>query len=107
MCKFLQEQLGLLGSALCQNKLQVEPAKVSFAMSFTRPTTGKQVMAFLGQYNLFRDTVPRMAEITKVLDKLRYNKGIRPTDWDTSCDRAISLLHKTLKAQIAIHEADL
>jgi RNase H-like domain found in reverse transcriptase len=105
-CIYLQEQLVLLGSALSHKKLQVDAAKVSLAMKILRPTTGKQVMSLLGLYNFFRKTFHRMAEITKFLDDLRYNKVICPTDWDTSCDRAISLLHETLKAQIAIHQAE-
>jgi len=60
------------------------------------PTTGKQIQAFLGFVNYFREHIPMISKLTAPLDKLRSTIKITPAEWTIEQQNAFKTLKKIL-----------
>ena len=70
-CHFCYRSILNLGYRVSGEGILPDPKKVGEAMEWKTPTTGKQIQAFLGLMNFFRDSIPGFAHISGPLDQLR------------------------------------
>ena len=95
-CRFGFVQLPMLGHVVSGTSRLPDPRKVSVLSTYPQPTTGKQIMAFLGFVNYLRDYVPLYSSIAAPLEKLRYAKKNVPALWDDACTTAFRLFRDVL-----------
>ena len=95
-CSFMQRQIKYLGHIIDQHGVRPDPSKVQAVQDFPRPTSVKEVRAFLGFSNYYRRHIPRMSELSAPLVNLT-RKNVE-FDWTDECEKAFvsikeSLLH--------------
>ena len=73
-CKFGYTRVLLLGHVVSGESRELDPKKANQLLEWVKPTTGKQMMAFLGFINYLRDYVPNCAEVCAPLEELRHVK---------------------------------
>lgn len=78
-CHFGYKRISLLGHRLTGNTRSADPAKVAQAIEWPQPTSGKEMMRFLGFMNFLRDYIPEYAKIAKPLDELRSTRRFTMT----------------------------
>lgn len=97
-CHWAQKSVYLLGFSLSEKGVMLDKRKISNAMEWPTPKTGKDIQRFLGFANYFRDHIPRFSFMTARLDKLR-NEGSLDRLWtrevQTDFDRIKSALCST------------
>ena len=71
-CHFAQQSVYLLGFCISYKGQALDARKVTNVLSWPRPTTGKEIMKFLGVITYFREWIPNVSTLTAPLDKLRY-----------------------------------
>jgi hypothetical protein len=76
-CHFGFTRLRFLGHLVSGSERTPDPRKLLQLHKFSRPTTGKQVMAYLGFVNYLREYVPLYSEVAAPLECLRKLKKIR------------------------------
>jgi len=96
-CHFGFSSIQILGHLLTGDSRRPDPEKLRKLMSWVRPTTGKQIMSFLGFVNYLRDYVPNMSQLAAPLDKLRNIKILSEADWTPACAESFEAL-KTILA---------
>lgn len=69
-----QKSIHILGWSIVNGKLIPDPRKVSNVHTWPIPTTGKQLMSYLGFMNYFRNSIPLYAMLSAPLDSLRNYK---------------------------------
>lgn len=74
-CNFFSTQVALLGFIIDVNGKRIDPNKLANINEWLPPTTGKQVMSYMGTFNFFRDYVPLISTISAPLDALRNTPG--------------------------------
>ena len=74
-CKFYCTQVALLGFIIDVNGKRCDPSKLANIDEWKPPTTGKQVMSYMGTFNFFREYVPLISTIAAPLDALRNRPG--------------------------------
>jgi transposase InsO family protein len=87
-CHFGYTRLRFLGHLLSGTERTPDPRKLMHLNKFSRPSTGKQVMAYLGFVNYLREYVPLYSEIAAPLERLRKLKEITKADWNADCERS-------------------
>jgi len=95
-CHFGFSCIQVLGHLLTGEERRPDPKKMDKLLKWYRPTTGKQVMSFLGFVNYLRDYVPNMSIIAAPLDKLRKLKVVTEDDWTIQCQEAFKTLKQVL-----------
>jgi len=80
-CQWCFTELSALGHRIGAYGRSADPDKIKKAVRWTRPSTGKQMMAFLGFTNYLRDYLVHYASLVAPLDCLRMCKVITPDDW--------------------------
>lgn len=84
-CKVGYNRLRVLGHILEGDKRVADPRKLSALVEWKRPTSGKQIEAFLGFVNYLRDYVPLYASLAAPLEQLRKLKTIGK-EWTDECE---------------------
>ncbi|KAG1167020.1 hypothetical protein G6F70_009606 [Rhizopus microsporus] len=69
-CHFGKRSVHLLGFCISAKGKSLDPRKLTNIAEWPRPTTGKQMMQWLGTVNYFRSHIPRAASLTAPLDAL-------------------------------------
>jgi hypothetical protein len=69
-CHLFKTSLVLLGFTVNEYGHAVDPEHSKKAINWPIPTTGKQIQAFLGFINYFREHIPMISRITAPLDEL-------------------------------------
>ena len=93
---FFYKKIAYLGHLVSGESREIQPQKLKKIFDWPRPTTGKQVMAYLGLTNYLRDYCPLYAALAAPLDKLRTKKKIRAPDWNDECQQAFDGLKRAL-----------
>ena len=75
-CRFLTTNIGFLGYKLTPGGMCMEPTRIKSVQDMAYPKTKKQVQAFLGALNYFRQFIPNYASIADPLYSL-LRKGTR------------------------------
>jgi len=77
-----------LGQQLSMNGIGLDPKKKEDMINWPRPTTGKDVMAFLGFVTFMRDHIRHVAEITGPLEAIKNHKILIWSDTLETCFQA-------------------
>ena len=85
-CEFAKAEIDYLGHHIGLGKVQPRAKKVEALLHFERPTTRKQLQAFLGLAGYYRRFIPHFADIASVLSDL-LKKG-QNFSWKESHERA-------------------
>ena len=75
-CHFFKTSLVLLGFRIDAYGHSIDMEHIKRASDWPQPTTGKQVQAFLGFVNYFREHLPMASKLTASMDNLRNLKQI-------------------------------
>jgi hypothetical protein len=105
-CRFAQSSIRLLGFVIDEMGKHVDPSKVANVDDWPQPTTGKQVMHYLGMANYLRAHIPLMARLTAPLDRLRQLAVLTDADWTTECDNAWNNLKHALQNHLSLSHVD-
>jgi len=95
-CHFGFSCIQALGHMITGDGRYPDPKKLEKLQRWVRPTTGKQIMTFLGFVNYLRDYIPNMSQFAAPLDKLRNLKIISDKDWTKKCEESFQALKFTL-----------
>ena len=74
-CNFYSTQVSLLGFVINTKGRRVDPNKLVNINDWQPPTTGKQVQAYMGTFNFFREYMPLISTVAAPLDALRNIPG--------------------------------
>ena len=105
-CHVFQTSLLLLGFRIDAYGHSIDHEHAKKAVDWPVPTTGKQVQAYLGFVNYFREHIPMVSKLTAPLDKLRTLKRITPSEWTADCQQAFNKLKSILFAAPALAYPD-
>lgn len=94
-CFFMQACVHLLGFYVNQHGHKPDPRKVTNAQQWPIPQTARDVQAYLGFINYFRDYIPYIADITNPLNELRNTPDIH-AHWNDSHTHAFNTLKYAL-----------
>ena len=98
-CKFIYEQMNVLGYNLSKTGIKIDSRKTSELWNIPQPVSSKDIQSFLGFTNYLRDFIPNYAKITKVLDELRNETDVKGK-WTSAHQQAFDAI------RIAISNAD-
>ena len=90
--------LDVLGHEVHPKGSLISYEKILTAFDLPRPTTLKQIQAFLGFFNYLRDRIPRFAEITRPLIELEASPG----KWNESCEEAYFKLRESVVSNVML-----
>lgn len=96
-CEFCKEELRYLGYIVGSEGLRTDPTKLDCIKNFPRPTTAKQLRAFIGLCSYYRRFVENfstiIAPMTALLGK---RKGKQAVDWGQEAENSFKALKKAL-----------
>ena len=101
-CKFGYLRVRLLGHLVSGAGRSLDPAKLTVLADYPKPTTGKQIMAYLGFVNYLRDYIPLYASIAAPLERLRHLTDIRNA-WTQDCDASFAAFRSILSEAPVLH----
>ena len=93
-CSFMKQQIKYLGHIIDQNGVRPDPTKVQAVQDFPRPTTVKEVRAFLGFANYYRRHIPNMSQLSVSLVNLT-RKNVE-FDWSDECEQSFEAIKQSL-----------
>lgn len=82
-----------LGHLVSVNGIGVDPKKLSMIPGWPRPTTGKELMSFLGFVTFIRDHIRHVADLTGPLEAVKNSKTL---EWDDTLEQAFVLTKKAV-----------
>jgi hypothetical protein len=107
-CLFARPQVPFCGHLVSSAGVSVDPSKISALPDLVAPLTSKkQIQAFLGMCNWFRDFIPAYAEVSQPLSDLtRDASTLQWTPREHSC--VLLLIHRILTApSLRVHDPAL
>lgn len=96
-CHFGFRSIQCLGHRISGVERSADPLKVESILVTPVPTSGKDIMKFLGKINFLRDYIPNISQIAAPLDKLRYVKKFSEKDWTPLANQSFLTLKECLK----------
>ncbi|EIE79421.1 hypothetical protein RO3G_04126 [Rhizopus delemar RA 99-880] len=105
-CHFAQSTVYLLGFCVDAKGSRLDPRKVTNALTWPRPSSGKEIQRFLGLVNYFRKYLPNISEVTAPLDKLRF-EGKLDKLWTSEQESAFEKIKALLSSAPLLHHPDL
>lgn len=102
---FAQRSSHVLGWSIIQNRLVPDARKLTNFHLWPVPTTGKQVMKYLGFCNYFRNVIPGFSELAAPLDALRNYKSLDGL-WTDAHTKAFKSLQAALSSPVALSPVD-
>ncbi|EIE92710.1 hypothetical protein RO3G_17422 [Rhizopus delemar RA 99-880] len=105
-CHFAQSTVYLLGFCVDAKGSRLDPRKVTNALTWPRPSSGKEIQRFLGLVNHFRKYLPNISEVTAPLDKLRF-EGKLDKLWTSEQESAFEKIKSLLSSAPLLHHPDL
>lgn len=92
-CRFFATQVAVLGFVIDVDGKRVDPNKLANIDDWEPPTTGAEVMSYMGTFNFFRDYIPLISTISAPLDALRNAPGVfKLNDIQLQCFNALKNL---------------
>ncbi|SLM37370.1 hypothetical protein PDIG_11210 [Lasallia pustulata] len=89
-CKFHVQETSFLGVLLSTDGLRMDPKKVQVVVDWSTPTNLKQVQAFIGFRNFYRQFIKGFSKIVGPMLKLTQ-KGVI-FQWTDTCQKSFKLL---------------
>ncbi len=77
-----------LGHFVSVKGIGIDPKKLSMVPDWPRPTTGKELMSFLGFVTFIRDHIRHVADLTGPLEAVKNNKTL---EWNDTLEEAFRL----------------
>lgn len=77
-----------LGHFVSVKGIGIDPKKLSMVPDWPRPTTGKELMSFLGFVTFVRDHIRHVADLTGPLEAVKNNKTL---EWNQTLEEAFKL----------------
>jgi len=102
---FAQRSSHVLGWSIIQNRLVPDARKLTNFHLWPVPTTGKQVMKYLGFCNYFRNVIPGFSALAAPLDALRNYKSLDGL-WTEVHTKAFKALQAALSSPVALSPVD-
>ena len=99
-CHFLQQQVEYLGHIISSEGLAPSPSKVKAVLDYPRPSTPKQVRAFLGLISFYRRYVKQFSTVASPLYALT-EKG-KVFDWNADHENAFNALKKMFAKDVVL-----
>jgi hypothetical protein len=96
-CHWCCLELAALGHRLGIHGQSADPLKIERVFTWVRPTSGKEIMAFLGFTNFIRDYVVHYASLAAPLDSLRHVTAISQAEWTVERVQAFEALKCAFK----------
>ncbi|KAG1139974.1 hypothetical protein G6F37_009661 [Rhizopus arrhizus] len=106
-CHFAQTSVYLLGFCVDAKGSRLDPRKVTNALSWEKPSTGKDIQRFLGLVNYFRKYLPNLSEVTAPLNKLRFEGKLTCKVWGKKQDDAFTKTKQLLASAPVLYHLDL
>ena len=85
-CSFGYSKVCYLGHVVGQGQIEPDGEKVAAVKNYPRPTTKRQVRAFLGLVGYYRQFLPKMAELAIPLTELLKKGQPEKVNWNLECD---------------------
>lgn len=96
-CEFCKDQLNYLGYVVSSKGLQTDPRKLDCIRNFPRPTTAKQLRAFIGLCSYYRRFVNNFSTIIAPMTALiGKKKGKEAIAWCIEAERSFIALKEAL-----------
>ena len=98
---FAQSCVNILGWTIGRNgQLIPDQRKLSNIHTWPTPTSGKQVMSFLGFANYFRNSIPMFSRLTAPLDRLRSSGSLKGIWNDTHAQTFDNIKNALINAPV-------
>lgn len=91
--KFGHSHMRCLGHLVSSRGIGIDPKKLSMIPDWPRPTTGKDLMSFLGFVTFIRDHIRHVADLTGPLEAVKNNKTL---EWNDTLEQAFVLTKKAV-----------
>jgi len=105
-CIFGALRLRVLGFVLEHNRKMVDRTKVAKILDIPRPSTGKQLEAWIGAINYLRSHIPLLSPLLAPLQKLRKLRKISNEAWAGEPEAAFRTVRDILSSAPAIEQVD-
>ncbi len=83
-----------LGHFVSIKGIGIDPKKLSMVPDWPRPTTGKELMSFLGFVTFIRDHIRHVADLTGPLEAVKNNKVL---EWNDTLEEAFRLTKEAIR----------
>lgn len=103
-CKFFQSELPFIGLWLSDKGINLRTAKTDAIDRYPRPTEIKSLMRFLGMVAWCSKFIPKLAEVTEPLNRLK-RKDVT-WEWSEECENAFIATKKAIGDTVALATAD-
>ena len=94
-CSFFKKHIQYLGHLLSEEGIQPLPEKLESIVKLPKPKNQKEVKQFLGLVGYYRKFVSRVADISRVLNKLTHKD--EEFKWTPECDKCFHMLKDYLQ----------
>jgi transposase InsO family protein len=108
-CRLFRPAVPYLGHVVSGAGIRIAASRVAEIGDVDRPTSGKQLQAFLGMVNFVRSFIPCLATLAAPLDALRLSKTIDLGDrsvWTESCEEAFVAIKDAIAAAPVLAKPD-
>uniref|UniRef100_A0A1X7V1E0 Reverse transcriptase domain-containing protein n=1 Tax=Amphimedon queenslandica TaxID=400682 RepID=A0A1X7V1E0_AMPQE len=105
-CQFAKPYVHYLGHVIRQGKVLPDKEKIRAVQCYPRPSTKKEVRAFLGLAGYYRRLVPQFANIAAPLTNLTKKREPDKVKWTESCEKAFQDLQNSLSMEPILLVAD-
>ena len=104
-CTFWATEVEYLGMVISENKLKMDPVKVSGIANWPTPTTIKEVRSFLGFGNYYRRFIHAYGDLIKPLNELL--KKDTKFEWNQERQETFDLLKKKFQESPVLQMPDM
>ena len=104
--KFDQTCVRILGHIITPDGIATDPEKVNCILAWPRPQTGQHIMSFLGLVNYLGHLIPKLAQVSTPLNRLRQVSQIAESDWTQDCEDSFQALKNILKERPFLSHPD-
>jgi hypothetical protein len=94
-CSFIKKELEFLGHVVSREGLRVDEKKIEKVKNWPRPTTVKEVQAFMGFVNYYRRFIEKISNIAGPLYKM-VKKENPKWEWTDEQEKAFNLIKELL-----------
>lgn len=101
-CNFFRPSLHFLGHVVSAEGIAADPLKLKAIQNYPVPTNLKEVQRFLGLAGWYHKYIPKFADTTAPLNRLKM-KNV-PWKWDAECQQSFEVLKEALVSpQVLAH----
>ena len=102
-CKFGYKRVRLLGHLAAAGTLAIDPEKIKFLQDWVIPKSKKQVQAFVGFVNFFRNFIPKYSTLMEPMIRLTTVKDV-VAHWDEKLNNTFECIKKVVANSGLLHQ---